>query len=277
MSGRAESRSIIPGRCAVSVGLADMPTPDGWKWTKLHDVARLESGHTPSRKHPEYWGGGIPWIGIKDARINHGKVIKETRQTVTEEGLQNSAARLLPARTVCLSRTASVGYSFVLGKEMATSQDFVNWVCSDSIVPKFLMYAFIAEGDQLRSFGQGTTHTTIYYPEVKALHVCLPVLEEQRRIVALLEELVSRLDAGVAALRHAKAQLQRYRQSVLNAAVTGELTKQWRREYPSVEPASEVLKSVLLLKRQQWSGKRKYKEPPSPVTDGLPSLPRTWT
>ena len=160
---------------------------------------------------------------------------------------------------------------------MATSQDFVNWVCSDSIVPKFLMYAFIAEGDQLRSFGQGTTHTTIYYPEVKALHVCLPVLEEQRRIVALLEELVSRLDAGVAALRHAKAQLQRYRQSVLNAAVTGELTKQWRREYPSVEPASEVLKSVLLLKRQQWSGKRKYKEPPSPVTDGLPSLPRTWT
>ena len=225
MSGRAESKNIIPGRCAVSVGLADMPTPNGWKWSKLGDVARLESGHTPSRKHPEYWDGEFPWIGIKDARAHHGRTIHKTLQTVTQEGLDNSAARLLPPGTICLSRTASVGYTFVLGEEMATSQDFVNWVCSDEIVPEYLMYAFMAEGERLRSFGQGTTHTTIYYPEVKALHVCHPPADEQRRIVARIEELFSRLDAGVAALRHAKAQLQRYRQSVLAAAVTGQLTQ----------------------------------------------------
>jgi type I restriction enzyme S subunit len=54
---------------------------------------------------------------------------------VTPLGLENSAARLLPANTVCLSRTASVGYVVIMGKPMATSQDFVNWVCSEAIEP----------------------------------------------------------------------------------------------------------------------------------------------
>ncbi|MFT5029809.1 MAG: type I restriction enzyme S subunit [Candidatus Binatia bacterium] len=277
MSGRAETTGVIPGRAAISVGRADMPTPKGWKWTKLTDVARLESGHTPSRKHPEYWDGGIPWIGIKDARIHHGKTIHSTLQTVTQEGLDNSAARLLPPGTICLSRTASVGYSFVLGDTMATSQDFVNWVCSDGIVPDFLMYAFMAEGEGLKSFGQGTTHTTIYYPEVKALHLCHPPTDEQRRIVARIEELFSRLDAGVAALRHAKSQLQRYKKSVLAAAVTGQLTQAWREQHADTEPAEELLERILEQRRELWDGRRKYKEPPTPITEGLPSLPSTWT
>jgi type I restriction enzyme S subunit len=111
---------VIPGVAALSVGLPSQPAPPGWRWVRLTDVARLESGHTPSRKHPEYWNGDVPWLTLPDARAHHGKIITQTSQTISQAGLANSAARLLPADTVCLSRTASVGNVTRLGRPMAT-------------------------------------------------------------------------------------------------------------------------------------------------------------
>ena len=235
----------------------------------------------------------LPWIGIKDARRHHGDVVQDTYQKVTQLGLDNSASRLLPAGTVCLSRTASVGYALVMGREMATSQDFVNWVCSSALLPKYLMYALLAEKDGLHRFGKGTTHTTIYFPEVKAFHICLAPVDEQRRIVAKIEELFSYLDAGVAALERAKANLKRYRAAVLKAAVEGKLTEQWRAEHPDVEPASELLKRILAERRKKWEqnqlakyeakGKKpqkgwkdRYREPPQPDVASLPPLSEGW-
>src|SRR5207247_2152649 len=78
--GRPATTAVIPGRYALSVGKPDSPAPDGWRWVPVTDVARLESGHTPSRKKPEYWNGNIPWIGIRDATANHGRVIYDTAQ-----------------------------------------------------------------------------------------------------------------------------------------------------------------------------------------------------
>jgi type I restriction enzyme S subunit len=166
----------------------------GWKWTMLSSVAQLESGHTPSRKHPEYWNEGIPWIGIKDATENHGRTLADTYQHVSALGLQNSSARLLPANTVCLSRTASVGFVVVMGRPMATSQDFVNWVCGPSIEAHYLKYIFLAENEALWRFASGTTHQTIYYPEAKAFHVCLPPLAEQKAIAAVLGALDDKIE-----------------------------------------------------------------------------------
>jgi predicted GIY-YIG superfamily endonuclease/restriction endonuclease S subunit len=223
VTGRAATTDHRPGRYALAVGRPKMPSPPGWVWVELQQIARLESGHTPSRNYPSYWNGDIPWIGIKDARLHHGRRIFETLQTVSQEGLENSAARLLPEGTVCLSRTASVGYAVVMGESMATSQDFVNWVCSEAIEPEFLMYLFIAEKESLRSFGKGTTHTTIYYPEVKAFHVCLPPRPEQHRIVEAIESYFTRLDDAVATLERVQRNLKRYRASVLKAAVEGRL------------------------------------------------------
>ncbi len=71
---------------------------------------------------------------------------------------------------------------------MATSQDFVNWVCRDELDPQFLKYLFIAEGDGLLRFSSGAVHQTIYFPEVKAFHACVPSRAEQRRIVAILDQ-----------------------------------------------------------------------------------------
>lgn len=136
----------------------------------------------------------MPWIGIKDATENHGRVISDTHQHTNDLGIANSSARILPANTVCLSRTASVGYVVVMGRPMATSQDFVNWVCSDAIDWRFLKYVLLAERSAFLRFASGTTHQTIYFPEVKAFHVCLPPLTEQRAIVQILGTLDDKIE-----------------------------------------------------------------------------------
>jgi type I restriction enzyme, S subunit len=192
--GRPASTGVIPGDFALSVGKPDRPAPPGWRWTALSEVARLETGHTPSRRHPEYWGGNVPWIGIKDATENHGRVISDTYQHTNELGIANSSARILPAHTVCLSRTASVGYVVVMGRPMATSQDFVNWVCSDAIDWRFLKYVLLAERSAFSRFASGTTHQTVYFPEVKAFHVCLPPLRLQRAIAHILGTLDDKIE-----------------------------------------------------------------------------------
>lgn len=225
-TGRIATDNLIPGRCILSVGDPRTPTPEGWQWIPLLRVARLESGHTPSRKHPEYWNGPIPWVGIQDAREHDGCRIFDTRQHVSDLGLQNSAARLLPANTVCLSRTASVGYVFIMGRPMATSQDFVNWICSEALLPDFLLYAIQAEGEAIRNFGRGTTHTTIYFPEVKALHICLPPINEQREIIRRVAELHEATDRLMAQVTAATLRVDRSPQAVLAKAFRGELTVQ---------------------------------------------------
>ncbi len=193
-AGREATTGVIEGQYVLGVGNPGTPAPDGWRWTALSEVARLESGHTPSRRKPEYWGGDIPWIGIKDATGNHGRTIYETMQHTNELGIANSAARVLPVNTVCLSRTASVGYVIVMGRPMATSQDFANWVCSDKLDHRFLKYALLAEQHSFSRFSYGSTHQTIYYPELKAFHICLPPLTEQKRIVNTLQALDDKIE-----------------------------------------------------------------------------------
>lgn len=192
--GRDATLAVIPGRFALSVGRPDLPAADGWNWTRLTDLARLESGHTPSRSRPEYWGGDVPWIGIRDATANHGRRIHDTTEHTNALGIANSSARILPAETVCLSRTASVGYVVMMGRPMATSQDFVNWVCGPRLNPHFLKYVLIAERQALHVFATGSVHQTIYFPEAKAFHVCAPARREQDAIVDVLGALDDKIE-----------------------------------------------------------------------------------
>jgi type I restriction enzyme S subunit len=99
--GREATTDITPGLAAISVNDPRTPLPEGWAWVGLRRIARQEAGHTPSRSYPEYWDGGVPWIGIRDAGAHHGRTITETIQTISNKGLENSSARLLPAGTVC--------------------------------------------------------------------------------------------------------------------------------------------------------------------------------
>ena len=194
LGGREATAAQIPGAYAISVGDTGAPLPKGWKRHLLSDLARMESGHTPSRRHPEYWGGNIPWIGIRDATGNHGRTIYETNENTNALGIANSASRVLPKDTVCLSRTASVGYVVVMGREMATSQDFANWICGPDLDYRYLKYALIAEGDALLNFASGSVHQTIYFPELKSFHIAAPGKPEQSAIAEILSALDDKIE-----------------------------------------------------------------------------------
>ena len=193
--GREATEGLIEGEVALAVGMPTAAVPTGWRWRKLTDLSRLETGHTPSRSKPEYWDGDIPWIGIRDATGNHGRTLPDTMQHVTQAGIDNSSARVLPTNTVCLSRTASVGYVVVMGREMATSQDFVNWVCDERKLDyRYLKYVLLAEQRSFSRFSHGTTHQTIYFPEVKAFHICAPEIDGQRAIADVLSSLDDKIE-----------------------------------------------------------------------------------
>lgn len=238
--GREATDKVIEGAAGLSVNDPGKALPAGWSWVPLLRVARQETGHTPSRSHPEYWDGGIPWIGIRDAGAHHGRRISQTMQTISQAGLENSSARLLPAGTVCLSRTASVGYVTIMDRPMATSQDFATWTCSEALLPEYLMYALMAEGEDIRKFGMGSTHTTIYFPEIRALHIALPPLAVQRGVAAQLKSAIARADRLEDEATRALALLDRLEAAILAKAFRGELVPQ----DPSDEPATVMLERI---------------------------------
>jgi type I restriction enzyme S subunit len=187
-------------------------SPRGCSWELLTDVARLATGHTPDRERSEYWNGEIPWISLTDIRSLDGLVATGTLQNVTPLGIANSSAVLLPKGTVCFSRTASVGFVTVMGREMATSQDFMNWVCGPRLDPIYLMWSLILSRNRLLALSSGSTHRTIYMRVVEQFRLLLPPVELQREFakrVAQVDALrkkmratVPELDGLFAALQH---------------------------------------------------------------------------
>jgi type I restriction enzyme S subunit len=121
---------------------------------------------------------------------------------------------------------------------MATSQDFVNWVCSGELNPEFLKYVLIAEGKEILRFASGSVHQTIYFPEVKAFHICCPQTLEQQRIVRILDKAFDSIrTAKVNAqknLQNARALFESYLQSVFSKRGKG-----WA-ERPLVEIAESI-------------------------------------
>lgn len=171
--------------------------PDHWEVVPLNAVAKMGTGHTPDRSKPEYWENcTIPWVTLTDAS-RHGDSITpmtDTNQHISEQGMQNSAATLHPAGTVFLSRTASVGHSAIMGAPMATTQDFATWQCGARINPRYLLLVLRAMKPEWERLAYGSTHKTIYMPDVESLRVTLPPLETQRAIVQFLDLEVSKLD-----------------------------------------------------------------------------------
>lgn len=192
--------------------------PRGWQWRKLVDVARLESGHTPSRSRPDWWGGNVSWISLTEIRALDGQWVESTQIKTNAAGIANSAARILPRGTVCFSRTASVGFVTIMGEPMATSQDFANWVCGDELDPEYLMHALIRSRSELRALATGATHKTIYMPTLEAFHLCAPGLGEQRRVVRQLKAELSEVEALRAALALQERELNALPQQLLTRA-----------------------------------------------------------
>ncbi|MFM2055686.1 MAG: hypothetical protein RLY71_71 [Pseudomonadota bacterium] len=194
---------IVP----VTVPPAFDDPPPGWQWRKLSDVARLESGHTPSRSRPDWWDGDVSWLSLTEIRALDGCWVEQTQLRTNAAGIANSSARILPRGTVCYSRTASVGFVAIMAQPIATSQDFANWVCGDKLDPEYLMFALIRAREALRDLATGATHKTIYMPTLEAFHVCAPDIDTQRRIVRRLKLQLAEATALRSALAAQQAEL----------------------------------------------------------------------
>lgn len=199
-----------------------------WPKVKIKHVAKLGTGHTPSRSRPEYWEDcTIPWITtgeIQQVRDDRQEVITETREKISELGIRHSSAVMHPKGTVVLCRTASAGFSAIMGDDMATSQDFVTWTCSDRLLPRYLLMCLRAmRQDLLGRLAFGSTHKTIYMPDVEELEIPLPPVEEQQEVLAEIDRHLQPIDALTDRLEMQIQGLQEYRQALITAAVTGQI------------------------------------------------------
>jgi len=197
-------RELFQGLSPVMIGLPKDAAPAGWKWTRLLGLADLESGHTPSRRHPEWWDGDIPWIALPDIRALDGKVAMETKAYTNPTGIANSSARILPKDTVVFGRDVQVGFTTIMGRQMATSQHFFNWICGKELNPRFLMHALRASKTYMEGMSSGAIHQTIYMPAGREFHLCHPPRKQQDSITAALD---LRLADAATLLTAARAEL----------------------------------------------------------------------
>ncbi|MFG3113523.1 restriction endonuclease subunit S [Streptomyces sp. NPDC048197] len=200
--------------------------PEHWRLVPLKFVASLGSGHTPSRRKPEYWEScTIPWISLFDVgrmRDVRQTELVTTQQTISELGVANSSANLHPAGTVVLSRTASVGFSTIMGVDMAVSQHFVTWTCGKRIVPMYLLMLLRSMRQYFESVQVGTTNVTVFMPDLYAIKIPLPPVPEQHQIVKRIQEETSRIDVLAERFDRQLVLLKERRQALITAAVTGQ-------------------------------------------------------
>lgn len=173
----------------------DMGTiPQEWNEVLLDCVAKRGSGHTPDKKHPEYWNGDTKWISLADSPALDRVYIDDTFAKVTPAGIANSSAVLHPAGTVVLSRDAGVGKSAIMRTEMAVSQHFMAWRCGPELDNHFLYYWLQSAKPEFERIANGSTIKTIGLGFFKALKIPLPPVVEQRAIAAALSNVDALLD-----------------------------------------------------------------------------------
>jgi type I restriction enzyme S subunit len=199
--------------------------PEGWEVVRIKGVARMESGHTPDRQIAAYWAeGDIQWVSLNDTKyLKDHEYISETAYQITQAGIENSSARLLPAGVVVFSRDATIGRCAITTRPMAVSQHFIAWVCGERIIREFLLFNLRAMEQELERMTFGATLKTIGMPDVRKLSIALPPLNEQTEIVAHIRARCASLDALISNAETASALLQERRAALISAAVTGKI------------------------------------------------------
>jgi len=193
--------------------------PGDWQFTLLDELAKRGSGHTPNKKKPEYWNGGIKWVSLADSDKLDQIYIYETDKEISEAGLANSSAVLHPPGIVIVSRDAGVGKSAITASEMAVSQHFIIWDCGPELDNLFLYYWLQFYKPEFERVAFGSTIKTIGLPYFKKLEIVNPPLPEQRAIAAILstwDEAITLTEWLIAALQERKRGLM---QRLLTGAV----------------------------------------------------------
>lgn len=161
--------------------------PVEWEVSLLDVLAERGSGHTPSKRRPDYWDGGVKWISLSDSSTLDCVHIRETEKEISELGLKNSSAVLHPVGTVVLSRDAGVGKSAVMECEMAVSQHFMAWRCGKRLYNYYLYYWLQRDKPKFEGIASGSTIVTIGLQFFKNYYIAHPLgTDEQIKIAKIL-------------------------------------------------------------------------------------------
>ncbi|MDO8539759.1 MAG: restriction endonuclease subunit S [Opitutaceae bacterium] len=231
----------------------------------LGEIGRWFGGGTPSKANPKYWTGGtIPWVSPKDMKQ---PLIDDAQDHITAAAVSESSTNmvevgsvLVVARSGILQHTLPVA---ITTRRVALNQDIKAVEPRKDVAPEFLALALKAfEREILHTCTKtGTTVQSLELPVFQRFQIPVPSLSEQRRIVAEIEKQLTRLDAGVAALRRTQANLKRYRTAVLKAACEGGLVPRESGHWKQMTLEDACSKVT--------DGDH---QPPPKVSDGIPFL-----
>jgi len=225
--------------------------PEGWKKTTLGAEFEWSSGGTPKSGVPAYYeNGSIHWLNISD--LNDG-LVSYAEKKITELGLQESSAKIVPQGAVLIAIYGSIGKLGINTIPLATNQA----ICFTKKIPeyilnKFLFYYLLSIRNQLISMGKGGTQQNISQTVLKGVPFFYPTSKEtQQAIVNKIESLFDEIDEGIGRLKTAAQQIQQYRQSLLKNAFNGEFTKEWRSKHADTLPSENELLAQIQTAREQ--------------------------
>lgn len=219
-------------------------------------------------------------------------IIDSAEDRITDAAVVGSSTKLVKAGAVlCVMRSGILRHTFPVAVNVVDAtlnQDMRALTPNPGIDPFFVAHFLRSTGEVIldRCGKDGTTVNSIEAERLDHHLVPVPPLETQREIVARIDALFAEVEDGEAALAPARADLGTWRKALLKAAVTGDLTADWRAERmkaegPPPETGSDLLARILTERRTRWNAEphnngRKYVEPAGPDTDELPELPEGW-
>ncbi|TGC09448.1 restriction endonuclease subunit S [Methanolobus halotolerans] len=185
IKGKNPSLLIVDGEMPYSV-------PETWAWFKLGDVGRIVGGGTPKTSNDEYFcDDGIHWLTPADLYNYKQKYVSKGRRDITELGLKNSSAQLMPAGTVLFSSRAPIGYVAIAQNDICTNQGFKSCVPHKMEMNEYIYYFLKFAVEEIENAASGTTFKEISGKAFGQILIPLPPLEEQMRIVAKVDQLMA--------------------------------------------------------------------------------------
>ena len=176
-----------------------MTLPPGWRSAPLSESCLVVSGATPKTSEAQYWGGDVEWVTPADMSRDRSQYISGGLRRLTRAGYDSCSTRLVPSGSVVFSSRAPIGYVAITKGPLSTNQGCKTAVPLPGLDPRFLYWQLIWRTPEIASRARGTTFKEISGRAFGETELAWPPLDEQRRIVEILEDHVSRLDAAASA------------------------------------------------------------------------------